>query len=428
MKQSAEFPVADFNELKIKMLNWANQFGIFCLLDNQQYSFEQPAFECLLGAGKKRDVSATAGNAFSLLKQFSNTGDSFLFGHLGYDLKNETEQLHSGNYDGIGFPDLYFFEPEVVLILSANKLVIHAFSSPASIFSEINGVTGATQNISQSDIDIQSRIHKAAYTEAVEKLRAHILRGDCYEINFCQEFFAENILIDPVAVYIRLSIDSPNPFSALYKLNDKYCICASPERYLKKKGNRLVSQPIKGTSARNLQNSESDNARRQDLLKSEKEKSENTMVVDLVRNDLSRVCKKGSVKVKELHGIYSFPQVHQLISTIEGEVDSDINWVDIIKATFPMGSMTGMPKKRVMELIENYEQTKRGLFSGAVGYVMPGGDFDFNVVIRSLLYNKATGYLSYQAGSAITYNSKPDEEYAECLVKVGAIKNTLTGK
>jgi para-aminobenzoate synthetase component I len=431
VKPTAEFPVTDFKSLKIKMLNWANQFSIFCLLDNHQYNsaasgIEKAAFECLVGVGKKRDITATAGDAFQSLKNFSDTPNRFLFGHLGYDLKNETEQLYSNNFDGIGFPDLYFFEPKVVLELCADKLLIYADTSAQDIFLAINKMPDRLKNIQGNTVEIKSRIDKCAYINAVEKLKAHILRGDCYEINFCQEFFAENTFIDPVTVYMQLSHASPNPFSALYKLNDTYCICASPERYIKKSGSQLISQPIKGTSTRYLNDVKADAESRKLLLLSEKEKSENTMVVDLVRNDLSKVCVRGSVKVTELHGVYSFPQVHQMISTVAGEVDASVNWVDIIKDTFPMGSMTGAPKKRVMELIEMYEKTKRGLFSGAVGYVTPEGDFDFNVVIRSLLCNSTTGYISYQAGSAITFKSNAEQEYAESLLKVAAIKRLFS--
>jgi para-aminobenzoate synthetase component 1 len=149
------------------------------------------------------------------------------------------------------------------------------------------------------------------------------------------------------------------------------------------------------------------------------------MVVDLVRNDLSRICKAGSVKVDELFGIYSFPQVHQMISTISGELETDKDWIDCIEATFPMGSMTGAPKKRVMELIEQYEQTRRGLFSGAIGYVKPTGDFDFNVVIRSIFYNETGKYISFQTGGGITYNSDAELEYEESLLKASAMMKVL---
>jgi para-aminobenzoate synthetase component 1 len=199
----------------------------------------------------------------------------------------------------------------------------------------------------------------------------------------------------------------------------------SPERYLKKEGINILSQPIKGTSKRNIDNEEDDLLNITHLKTSEKERAENIMVVDLVRNDLSRICKEGTVKVDELCAVYSFPQVHQMISTISGILKDGIHWTDAIRQTFPMGSMTGVPKKKVMELIENYERSKRGLFSGSIGYVTPAGDFDFNVVIRSLLYNSTDKYLSFHTGSAITFSSDPETEYEECLLKAEAIKKAL---
>ncbi|MBL0356057.1 MAG: anthranilate synthase component I family protein [Chitinophagaceae bacterium] len=408
------------------MLNWANRFNIFCLLDNQQYHFESPVFECLLAVGAKKNIVANAGNAFTALKAFSisNKG-SWLFGHLCYDLKNETEQLQSGNIDGINFPDLHFFEPEIVLQLTRDELVVTTGQDAALVFQEISACSSFINQTVSHIVPVNNRIAKQQYMDTIKKIQSHILRGDCYEINFCQEFFAEAVTIDPVAVYSKLSVISPNPFAALYKFNDKYCICASPERYIKRTGNQIISQPIKGTAQRNLNDQQLDNSNREELVQSEKERSENVMVVDLVRNDLSRICTQGSVKVDELFGIYSFPQVHQMISTISGQVADDLHWVDIIKATFPMGSMTGAPKKRVMELIEQYEQTKRGLFSGAIGYIKPNGNFDFNVVIRSVLYNAGTRYLSYQTGGAITFNSNAEAEYEECLLKATAIKQVL---
>jgi para-aminobenzoate synthetase component 1 len=256
-------------------------------------------------------------------------------------------------------------------------------------------------------------------------LKQHILRGDCYEINFCQEFFATEATIQPATVYERLSRISPNPFSALYRVQDKWLICASPERFLKKSGDKILSQPIKGTSKRIPDDDKLDASSKESLYKSTKEKSENVMVVDLVRNDLSKICEEGTVGVEELFGIYSFPQVHQMISTISGTLKQQVSFADIIKATFPMGSMTGAPKRNVMKLIEQYEKTKRGIFSGAVGYISPEGDFDFNVVIRSLMYNAGSNYLSFQTGSGITFYSDPEKEYEECMLKAQAIQNVL---
>jgi para-aminobenzoate synthetase component 1 len=274
---------------------------------------------------------------------------------------------------------------------------------------------------------INNRISREEYIRIIKQLQQHILRGDCYEINFCQEFFAEHVDIDPLQVYCSLSNTSPNPFAAFYKTGQQYLLCASPERYLKKEGERIFSQPIKGTSQRDLNDVGEDVKSKEHLYNSAKDRSENVMIVDLVRNDLSKICVEASVQVEELFGIYSFPQVHQMISTVSGQLRSDIHFIEAIKATFPMGSMTGAPKKRVMELIEQYELTRRGIFSGAVGYITPEGDFDFNVVIRSIMYNAASKYLSFQAGSAITFYSDPEKEYEECLLKAGAIKKVLGG-
>ena len=279
--------------------------------------------------------------------------------------------------------------------------------------------------ISVRPVSIQSRLSLQQYISIINKLKLHILRGDCYEINFCQEFFAENASINPVDVYKKLSAVSPNPFSALYKMNNRWLLCASPERFIKKQGNRILSQPIKGTSKRVANNIKEDELNKIELFNSPKDRSENVMVVDLVRNDLAKVCEEGTVKVDELYGVYSFPQVHQMISTISGELKKEILFTEIIRSTFPMGSMTGAPKLKVMKLIEEYEQTKRGIFSGAVGYISPDGDFDFNVVIRSIMYNAESKYLSFQAGSGITFYSEAKKEWEECLMKAEAMKKVL---
>ncbi len=411
----------------MQMLNWANRFNIFCLLDNHQYHFETPAFECLLAAGCKDSVSANSGTAFEQLRLFSQQNQGWLFGHFGYDLKNELEELKSNNNDGIGFSDLHFFVPKIVVELSANLLTIYCDTENAQdIFTAIkNSPAQVLPTAIKTPIAIQHRISRQEYVSAVQALQQHILRGDCYVINFCQEFFAAGAVINPLVIYQQLTNISPSPFAALYKLNDKYCISSSPERYLKKTGDQLLSQPIKGTAIRDTRNQQADEESKKQLLSSEKEKSENVMVVDLVRNDLSRVCKAGTVQVDELFGMYSFPQVHQMISTISGQLQQGLNWIDAIKATFPMGSMTGAPKKKVMQLTEHYEQTKRGLYSGSIGYVHPNGNFDFNVVIRSILYNAATQYLSFETGSAITFNSIAADEYEECLLKAAALIQVL---
>ena len=408
------------------MLNWANRFNICCFLDNHQYHSAHQTVECLVAAGAVQIFSPEK-NILSQLSEFNKLHNDWLFGHLGYDLKNEIAPLQSVHPDHIGFPDIFFFQPEIVLQLKDTQLTISTLTKdPVIIFDEIQNSSWDMDHGSWA-VNIEPRISKEEYITVIKKLLQHIQRGDCYEINFCQEFFSEDVLINPLHLYMQLTAISPNPFSCFYKLVDKYVLCASPERYLQKKGNRLLSQPIKGTFKRNLENEAADNELKLQLQQSEKDRSENVMVVDLVRNDLSRVCKEGTVQVEELFGIYSFPQVHQMISTITGELKDEVDLAEIIKASFPMGSMTGAPKLRVMELIEQYEKTKRGIYSGAVGYISPEKDFDLNVVIRSILYNANKRYLSYLVGGGITFYSDPEKEYAECLLKAEAIKKVLQG-
>jgi para-aminobenzoate synthetase component I len=417
------FRVNDFEAIKQKVLNWVKRFSTFCFLDNHQYQIYPHTVECLLAAGVRRKVSANAGNVLGELEKFIADKPAWLFGHLGYDLKNEIEKIPANHIDAIGFPDLFFFEPQILIRLSANEIVIEA-DDPKTIFRQIESEQPDNDAAPFSG-NIQSRISREEYIAIINKLKRHIIRGDCYEINFCQEFFSIDAPIDPVAVYRKLSAISPNPFSALYREGDKWLICASPERFLKKEGSTILSQPIKGTSKRHSADKDKDAATREELFQSAKDRSENVMVVDLVRNDLSKICKEGSVRVDELFGIYSFPQVHQMISTVTGELPDGTSIAEIIRAVFPMGSMTGAPKKRVMELIEEYEKSKRGIFSGALGYISPDGDFDFNVVIRSILYNEKTRYLSFPAGSGITFYSDAEKEWDECLMKAAAIIQVL---
>ena len=405
------------------MLDWLSRFNICCFLDNHLYNLPGHSQECLAAAGCLSCTHDRYNNLESA-GEFIEHHQDWIFGHLGYDLKNETEGLHSRHPDYIGFPDSFFFVPEYVLMLEGGSLLIGSINDDhEKVFKEI--VEGRRVSKKQNKFTILQRVEKDEYVETIKKLKQHILRGDCYEINFCQEYFAEDAVIDPVVVYRQLSEISPNPFSAFYRVDDRYVLCASPERYVKKTGHEIISQPIKGTALRDQENKVNDEARKEELFTSEKDRAENVMVVDLVRNDLSKVCIEGTVTVEELFGVYAFPQVHQMISTVKGTLKSGIEFQDIVRASFPMGSMTGAPKRRVMELIEQYEKTKRGIFSGALGYINPAKDLDFNVVIRSILYNARDQYLSFLTGSGITFYSDPEKEYDECQWKASAIKKVL---
>jgi para-aminobenzoate synthetase component 1 len=453
----ASFPISheSLQFIKQQMLTWAVPFNICCFLDNQGYPGQPscPAgFECLLGAGAVDIFSASAGDAFPRFRMWTLAHQDWLFGHLGYELAAETEPAPAGTGptgnttsvagtgpgsrpqvgpanaarpDPIGFPDLFFFVPQTVIELQPDHIRIGALHvDPETIWQEIRSITPREAKATPS-ITFTPRFTREEYLATIGALQRHILRGDCYEINFCQEFFAQSIGLDPFPVWQALSKASPNPFSAFYRLDDRYLCCASPERFLKKTGSTLLSQPIKGTAPRSHQDAAADLSGGSALRQSPKDRAENVMVVDLVRNDLARVCLPGSVHVPELYGVYPFPHVYQMISSVTGELRPGTHWTDAVRACFPMGSMTGAPKNRVVQLIAQYERSRRGLFSGAVGYVTPEGDFDLNVVIRSLLYERQNGYLSYQVGSGITWYSDPAAEYEECLVKAAGIKKAL---
>jgi para-aminobenzoate synthetase component I len=420
------FPITDFKKIKQQVLHWSSRYDTCCFLDNNEYAGTLNSFECVAAAGQYASISAGAGIAFEQLKLFSREQDDWLFGHFSFELKKETHGLQSAHPDPIGFPDLFFFVPETLLLLNSRRISIGLLSQDHDrVHREILDTVPATGPVGEKQTRILRRFSREEYIRVVQELQAHILRGDCYEINFCQEFYAEDSPVDPLYLFERLNQVSPAPFASFYKTGSRYLLCSSPERYLKKENHRLLSQPMKGTGPRDLSSRSRDEAQKQHLFQSEKDRTENVMVVDLVRNDLSKVAEKDSVRVEELYGVYSYAQVHQMVSTVSAGIRSGLDWTDLVAATFPMGSMTGAPKKRVLELIEQYEKSRRGLFSGALGYVTPARDFDFNVVIRSILYNQDRRYLSYFAGSGITFNSDAALEYEECLLKARAMEQVI---
>jgi len=418
----------DIENFKNQLLNWAQQFDDVVWLDSNNYEQNYSSYDAVLAVDAFTSIQTDYFQGFAKLKEYYSTTKDWIFGYLTYDLKNDVEDLKSDNYDALGFPDLYFFQPKKLYLLKGNQVEIQYLNC---VDDELEADLNTIKNIKEgqsdslcSDIKIKLRIHKDEYFDKVNTMLTHIHRGDIYEANFCQEFFAENTCINPLETYKKLNTISKPPFASFVKLQDKYVLCASPERYIKKEDDVIISQPIKGTAERSESIAE-DNQFKTDLLNDEKERSENIMIVDLVRNDLSKTALKGSVEVKELCKIYTFDQVHQMISTVTSKVDVKTHPIDIIKSTFPMGSMTGAPKISAMKIIEHLEETKRGVYSGAIGYFSPNGDFDFNVVIRSILYNATKKYVSYSVGGAITAKSIPLKEYEECLVKAKAMREVL---
>ena len=428
MRSRIRYQPDDVPAFKTQLQKWAQQFNVFIWLDSNDHQDIYGSFDAILAVGAETCLKYGVKGAFSALSEYRSDKKDWLFGYLGYDLKNDIEPLSSKNHNDLGFPSLYFFQPQKIIRLTgktAEFLYLQEFE---------NEVAGDIARIQQShpakslhvdaELPIEQRISEEEYHKQVSDILRHIHRGDIYEMNFCQEFYSREATINPLSVYQSLNRISNPPFAAFMRMGEQFILSASPERFLAKNANKIISQPIKGT-ARRSDNTVVDDQLKQALASDPKERAENIMITDLVRNDLSRYATKGSVLVKELCQVYTYKQVHQMVSTIEAEISAEVDAVEIIRAAFPMGSMTGAPKIAAMELIEKYEKTMRGVYSGALGYFSPDGDFDLSVIIRSILYNQENKYLSFSVGSAITALAKPDTEYQECLVKAKAMHQVL---
>ena len=349
----------------------------------------------------------------------------YIFTCLSYDLKNAIYPLSSENEDVIEFPDALFLIPHTVVRIKDKTIQYEIGEENPQTTILLKELLNNEELSLELDFKFKARTPKKRYIDQVNSLLSEIQYGNIYEVNYCQEFYADNATItDPIRLYHKFNELTSTPFSALLKLDDHQVYCGSPERFIQKTGDRLVSQPIKGTIRRGSTNEEDEDLKSQ-LLSDPKERSENVMIVDLVRNDLSHIATKGSVDVDELFGIYSFRTVHQMISTISCTLKEGTSFKDILEATFPMGSMTGAPKLSAMNLIEQHEDFKRGLYSGSIGYIKPNGDFDLNVVIRTLIHNQTKNVISCAVGSAITIQSDPEKEYEECNTKVRTILDRL---
>ena len=417
MKKIAQIVRSEYPNFIDALVNWADKFEHASVLNSNKYIDTYGDYTLLAGIGSKRILKSDDLNA---LRDFYKKDNTWLFGHLGYDLKNKLEHLNSQHQANFQFGELCFFEPEIVVIQKRGEEQVSFFGEREV---EVKSLLEELPNFQLGGITLPqlvARMDKDAYLSAVRALKKEIQLGNIYEINYCQEFYANEVEVDCASVYSHLNQKSAMPFSAFYKVKNDSLMCASPERFLTKRGNKIHSQPIKGTIKRG--NSAREDEELKTLLKSDiKEQSENVMIVDLVRNDLSRTATRGSVKVVELFGVYQFPQVHQLISTVSSTLDEKFDIFDVIGTSFPMGSMTGAPKISAMQLADQQEMSRRELYSGSVGYITPEGDADFNVIIRSLMYSSSKKYLSLTVGGAITDLAEPEQEYEECLLKAQAI-------
>ncbi|MGB3065290.1 anthranilate synthase component I family protein [Sphingobacterium thalpophilum] len=406
-----------------KALHWSGQFDEISFFNSNGSPDQWGRYECVL-AVKALHAFRGRDHVLDELHQFlSRHQQAFIPGYLSYDLKNEIEELRTTTPDHLRFPEAYFFVPAVVVRWTGNLVHIQA-DDPKQVYEAISATTIPPVS-TPLKVKVRSRWSKDQYFRAFDRVQAHIQRGDIYEVNLCQEFYATDAKISPVEVYLHLNAISPTPFSSFFRVGSHYILCASPERFLAKRQGRLISQPIKGTAKRG-RTVEEDQEIIDRMLQSQKEIAENVMIVDLVRNDLTRSALPGTVKATELFEIQSFRQVHQMVSTITCIQDPAVSNMDVLRHTFPAGSMTGAPKIAAMRICDQVEASKRGVYAGSVGYFDTVHDeFDFNVVIRSLLYNEATGYLSFHTGGAVTNQALAEQEYQECLLKASAILHAL---
>ncbi|MCB9034812.1 MAG: anthranilate synthase component I family protein [Chitinophagales bacterium] len=428
MRTFYSLDIANIDLFKEKLLQISKQFSDVCILESNNYPHYPYTHFGNFIALDSLQVFSCKNKGLDDLQQFINQTNDWLFGYIAYDVKNEIEPiLSSTNFDGISADNINFFQPKYLISIEKDKVLCGVISEYhyEEFIALINQNIYNDDTIATNKIVLQSKVDKQLYINTINTIKKEIQIGNIYEMNYCMEWFADYININPENIFKQLNQISQAPFTAYYKSKEIYMLCASPERFLKKHNDILITQPIKGTRKRSKDLNE-DEQLKQELEQHSKERAENIMIVDLVRNDLSKIANKSTVTVEELCKIYSFEQVHQMISTVTAEVDNSVSFTEIIKAMFPMGSMTGAPKIAAMQIIEQLEKTKRGIYSGTIGYITPKGNFDFNVVIRGIIYNSKNKYLSIQTGSAITIDSIAENEYEECLLKAKAMMSALT--
>lgn len=423
-RQKFELRDTERHPLKERLVKACGRYDHALFLDSNGHRdrWSQYAWMAALGDHKLLNSSQ---HSFASLKEFFTANRDWLFGHLSFELKNQVEHLSTRHPAAFSFPSLSFFVPDTLVYQQDQRIFCESYSlgnesELEALLSDLPLGVAETP----AGVQLEARQSREDYLRHVAALKEELQYGNIYEINYCTELAAHARLADVPSIFNKLNSQTRAPFAAFYKHSDQYLLCASPERYLQKHGERVISQPIKGTAPR-YEDAERDKLARQALMESEKERSENVMITDLVRNDLSRTAQKGSVRVEELFGIYSFATVHQMITTISSQLDPRHSLSDLLATTFPMGSMTGAPKVKALELIDKHETFARGLYSGSVGYISPVGDCDFNVVIRSLFYNQQTEYLSARVGSALTILCDAAAEYRECLLKAEALLRCL---
>lgn len=382
------------------------------------------------------------GNPFEVLKELLNQNKldykadiPFLggaVGFMGYDLCHYIEKLPRTAVDDMEIPDCWFgFYDGIIAVDHKNNdtylIALGLTEQPEAVadrlFKKINNLDKATTEIKEgiACTEIKSNFTKEDYKRSIQSIKDYISEGDIYQVNLTQRFMCDT-KEEPFNIYGRLRELNPAPFSSYIDFGEGHILSSSPERFIKIKDRKIETRPIKGTRPRGM-TQEEDKINREELLASEKDRAELLMIVDLERNDLGKISKTGTVKVPELFNLEQYATVHHLVSTVVGEMKENIDAIDVIQAAFPGGSITGAPKIRAMEIIDELEPTQRNVYTGSIGYLGFNGDIDLNIAIRTIVMKDSTAY--FQAGGAIVWDSDPELEYQESLQKARALIHTL---
>ena len=418
------FNVENINDFKDKLLFFSKSKENVILLDSNS---KKNDYEFIFSYGKISELKSFD-NSLDKLDNYIKQVDDWIFGFISYDLKGEIEGFNSKNLKYFDVPNLSFFQPSTIWVFDGVELKALYFDEKElfDVWNQINKINISCDSFkSNPNVELKGRLSREEYIKKIKNIKKRIKMGDTYELNFCFDFFNDNTKINPENTFKKLNKLTESPMSVYYKDHHLHVLSSSPERFIKRNKKTIISQPIKGTKKRG-KNIDEDVFLINSLKNSIKEKSENHMIVDLVRNDFSRIAKKGSVKVTELSKINTYKNIHQMVSTIEAQIENDMFFSTILKSTFPMGSMTGAPKIKTMKIIDELEETSRGIYSGAIGYIDPNKNFDFNVVIRTIIYDDKLSKISVNVGSGITFKSDPKDEYEECLTKIDALKKSLS--
>jgi len=387
-------------------------------------------------------VQNVKGNPFDKLRELLNKykvesahAIPFLGGAVGYfayDMGHHIERLPRAAIDDVGISDCCFGFYDSILAIDHQSNEVHIIASglkddPRTALDKLKGkISGLSPHLEPEEqqvqnVEIHSNFTKEGYMEAVQRIKDYIRSGDIYQANLTQRFKCST-MEEPFSLYCRLRTLNPAPFAGYMNFGEGYILSSSPERFIKIKDRMIETRPIKGTRPRG-KTPEEDAANKEELLSSEKDKSELLMIVDLERNDLGKVSKPGSVKVPELFYLEEYATVHHLVSTVVGEMREDIDNLDVVEAAFPGGSITGAPKIRAMEVIDELEPTQRNIYTGSIGYIGFNGTMDLNIAIRTIVMKEGTAY--FQAGGGIVWDSNPEMEYVETLHKARALFRTL---